>query len=501
MFRNCSSLASLNLVDSGGAGTPHGRMRFVLPILLLVLGWPLMASAQPFTADEQRQADALVEAALARSKVPSVSVAVVRGGELAYVKAYGQAELEPARAADTKARYDIGSVSKQFTATLLLKLVDEGRVGLDDPVGRYLPGVTAGDQITVRQLLSQISGYVNYWRVDFLPPSMRQDTAPQAIVDRWGHAPLAFEPGAQWQYSNTNYVLAGRIVEVVEGRPLGALLEERLFHPLGMTSARFGPPRPEGGDAAGYTRVLLGPNRRAEVVPQGWTFGAGGLSMTAEDLARWDLGMLRKRLLSPGGYGAQQAEARLTDGSGSGYGLGVYVGDVNGHRVISHDGASMGFLAQNRVYPDDGLAIVVLVNADYGGASNAVADGLQAMLLGPPPAPVTPAAAVPPRARPVHAETTELARRIFDDLAAGRLEEARFTPDGLSYFTARTRADLTASLTALGQPARFDLVTHGPWAGFDGSIHEIGWAERTLVLIMFRADDGRLEEYYLFSPD
>jgi hypothetical protein len=161
----------------------------------------------------------------------------------------------------------------------------------------------------------------------------------------------------------------------------------------------------------------------------------------------------------------------------------------------------MGFVAQNRVYPDDGLAIVVLVNADYGGASNEVAEGLQTMLLGPIPAPVTPAAAVPPRARPVHAETTELARRIFDDLAAGRLEEARFTPDGLSYFTARTRADLTSSLTALGPPARFDLMTHGPWAGFDGSIHEIGWADRTLVLIMFRADDGRLEEYYLFSPD
>ena len=124
MFRNCSKLASLNMIDSDGAGTPHGGMRVVLLVLLLMLGWPVMALAQPFTADEQRQVDTLVEAASARSKVPSISVAVVRGGDLAFAKAYGQAEMEPARAADTKARYDIGSVSKQFTATLLLKLVD-----------------------------------------------------------------------------------------------------------------------------------------------------------------------------------------------------------------------------------------------------------------------------------------------------------------------------------------------------------------------------------------
>ncbi|HYE46795.1 MAG TPA: serine hydrolase domain-containing protein [Caulobacter sp.] len=479
--------------------------RTLLLIAVLAALWPTCLHAQPFTQKEQAEVDRLVAETLAKSKVPSVSVAVVRGGEIAFVKAYGSAQLSPERGATPAARYDIGSVSKQFTATLVLILVDEGRLSLDDTVGRYLPGLVGGDRVTLRQLLSQTSGYINYWRVDYLPPAMRQDVAPQTIVDRWGREPLAFDPGTQWQYSNTNYVLAARIVEIIEGRPLAEVLEARIFKPLGMSSAKVGPAPPfEATDAAGYTRVLFGPTRPAERVPAGWTFGAGGLSMTAKDLALWDLAMLDRRLLSSAGYLGQQTEVRLADGAGAHYGLGVYVGRAGGRRVISHDGASMGFLTQNRVYPDDRSAIVVTVNADFGSAQYEIAEALERMVLGPvaeAPASPTVAAAPEPPPKPVNAATTSLARRILDDLAVGRLDASLFTSDGASYFTPERRADLQASLAQLGPPNRFELMRWEPWAGYDASIHELGWADRKLVLIMFRTADGRVEEYYLFSPD
>jgi len=212
--------------------------------------------------------------------------------------------------------------------------------------------------------------------------------------------------------------------------------------------------------------------------------------------------MLRRRLLKPSSYDAQQADTALSDGSLSGYGLGVYVNKIGAHRVISHDGASMGFLTQNRVYPDDGMAIVVMVNADFGSAQYEIAQGLEQLLLGPPPAAaIPPAPAQPPPEKPVHDETTGLARRVLEDLTAGRLDTGLFTADGASYFTQERRGDLQATLARLGPPQKLELARHEPWAGYDASIHELTWKDQAMVLIMFRTADGRLEEYYLFAPE
>jgi CubicO group peptidase (beta-lactamase class C family) len=128
--------------------------------------------------------------------------------------------LEPPKAATPEMRYSIGSVSKQFTAAAILLLQEQGKLSLNDAVGKYVPGLTRGDEVTIRQILSHTSGYQDYWPEDYLMTTMMKPATAQLIIDTWAKKPLEFEPGTKWQYSNTNYVIAGLIVEKVSGQKL-----------------------------------------------------------------------------------------------------------------------------------------------------------------------------------------------------------------------------------------------------------------------------------------
>ena len=214
----------------------------------LVLASPV--AAQPITPAEQAQIDALVTKALAAKGVPSASIAIVRGGKLVLAKAYGKAS-EQIPVARPDLPYQIASNSKQFAAMALLLLEDEGKLDLDEKVSKYLPGISGADRISLRQLLDHTSGLQDYWPQDYSFPAMARPTTPQAILDVWAKKPLDFDPGTQWQYSNTAYVVAGLIVEKVSGEPLLAFLKRRIFNPLGMTSvedidATNGPAFPHG---------------------------------------------------------------------------------------------------------------------------------------------------------------------------------------------------------------------------------------------------------------
>ena len=214
----------------------QGRTVGVVALLCVMVAgaWPLAAqSALPAAAASG--IDTAAAEVLKATGVPSASVAVVQGGKIAYVKAYGMARLDPAVTAEPGMQYSIGSISKQFTAALALLLVQDGKLKLDDPVGKYLPGLSRANEVTIRQVLSMTSGYQDFWPEDYVMTSMMKATDPQYILDVWGKKPLDFEPGTQWQYSNTNYVIAGRIVEIAGGEPLIEQLQERIFRPLKMT--------------------------------------------------------------------------------------------------------------------------------------------------------------------------------------------------------------------------------------------------------------------------
>ncbi|QDZ07231.1 beta-lactamase family protein [Sphingomonas panacisoli] len=421
------------------------KPRHLLTLPLALIATPVLA--QDLTPTESAQVDTIVADALAGSGVPSASVAIVRGGKIVFAKAYGK-QSETMTTASADRPYQIASISKQFTAAALLMLEDEGKLSLDDTVSKWVPGISGGDKIKLRQLLSHTSGLQDYWPQDYSFAAMAKPTTPQGIVDRWAKKPLDFDPGAQWQYSNTGYVVAGLVAEKAAGKPLLAYLQEKVFKPLGMTAIdqdkAIGKKYPQG-----YKRNALGPVRVAEPAAAGWLFAAGELSMSASDLAKWDIARMNRTLLPADDWQEQETPVKLTDGKNSNYGLGVSIGTNDGRKVIEHSGEAVGFLSENVVFPDDKAAVVVLVNGDFSDAYTSITGKIAKLIL--PPA--TAAAA------PANDETayTARARTVFDQVRAGTIDRSAMTDDLIYYFNPTVTGDYRESLTKLGDPTSFAL--------------------------------------------
>lgn len=446
------------------------------------------ALAQPLTPAEVAKVDKIVADALAADQVPSASVAIVRDGKIAFTKAYGKASDDlPAR---TDLPYQIASNSKQFTAMALLLLEDEGKLSLDDHVSKYLPGITEGDRITLRQLLAHTSGIQDFWPQDYSFEAMSHPTRPQGIVDRWAKKPLDFQPGDQWQYSNTAYVVAGLIAEKVSGEPLVSFLEKRIFKPLGMTSVKDqdeanGPTFP-----AGYGRYALGPVRQVTPPARGWLYAAGELSMSAEDLAKWDIARINRSVVPSDDWQAQETMVKLNSGKDTGYGLGVFIQN-SPRRTISHGGEAVGFLSENTVYPDQRAAIVVLTNSWSGRPHTRITREIARLIL--PPATAQSAVA---RAQ------ADRARAVYDELRTGGLDRSQLTANANYYFTPAVIADYGSSLGPLGEPTSFepsgDPILRG---GFVIQGYTIKYPGRSLNLSTFYEPgaNGHIEQF-LVTP-
>ena len=247
-------------------------------------------------------------------------------------------------------------------------------------VSKYFPQLTRADEVTIRELLSHTSGYEDYAPQDYIIPEWEKPTTPVAIMDRWAKKPLNFAPGTRWQYSNTNYTIAGEILEKVSGEKLIPFLREHILGPLGMTSAgdcEVANP----ADAAAYTRFALGPPRVVAREGAGWYFAAGELCMTASDLAKWDIAFLQKRILTPKSYDEFTREVKLKDGKGTHYALGLQTGEMQGTPTLSHSGEVSGFLAINTLFPAKNLGIVVLTNEDGVGMFQTVSQEIANIIL------------------------------------------------------------------------------------------------------------------------
>lgn len=459
-------------------------MRYHLPTLLVAAAVTCAATlrAQPTDPALAAKVDSIANAVLTATGVPSASVAVVRHGRIAYANAYGSATLDPRTPATPAMRYGIGSISKQFTAAAILLLQQDGKLTLDDPVSRYVPGLTRGDAVTIRQLLSHTSGYQDFWPQDYLMEPMRQNVTPQGIADRWAKRPLDFEPGSRWQYSNTNYTLAGMVVEKASGMPFWRFLQTRVLEPLGLASARDFDASPRAADATGYIRYALGPLHAAPDAGQGWMWAAGELAMTATDLARWDSTMIRRGLLTPASWREMQHEVVLTNGAGTGYGLGVDVAMRTGHFMVEHNGEVSGFTAENMVFPDDSVAVVVLTNQDAVSAGGAIAQQITTVLFTAEDA--------------LAANRTAQARGILEGLRTGTIDRALLTSNASGYFSAEALKDFAASLAPLGAVQSFRQMATSLRGGMTLRSYVATFAGgRALRVWTFETADGKLEQY------
>jgi len=456
-----------------------------LAAITAVAGAQLTVNTLP--PDLAQKVDAVAQQALAATGVPSASLAIVRDGKIAYTRAYGDAHLNPDEAAEPRMRYSIGSISKQFTATAVLMLQQEGKLSVNDPVGKYLPELTDANEVTIREILSHTSGYEDYWPEDYLMPPMSLPTTAQHILDNWGKKPLDFPPGTKWQYSNTGYVIAGKIVEKVSGEPLMQFLEEHIFHPLEMKEVWNSDLTKLGDtDAAGYIRYALGPLRPAPKEGRGWMFAAGELAMPAYDLAQWDISVMDRSLLEAKSYDEMETPVLLKDGSSSHYGLGMFIRNLDGHPELEHSGEVSGFVAENIVFPKDKVAIAVLTNQDASRAAGVIGQELAPLLLGVS------------QTTPTAAEAQ--AQQLFESFQKGKIDRSLFTPWCNAYFDEQALRDYQTSLAPLGKPSQVQQVRENLRGGMTFRVFRVEFAggAKPVTITTYTEPDGKLEQYLVF---
>jgi CubicO group peptidase (beta-lactamase class C family) len=457
----------------------------MVSLLLLLLLSLSNINAQTNPSPELRdKIDKLATDVLGRSGVPSVSIAVVKEGKIVYLNAYGSARLEPKTPATSAMRYSIGSISKQFTAAAMLLLQEEGKLSLDDKVAKFVPDLTRANEVTIRQLLSHTSGYQDYWPQDYVMPMMLQPVTSAKILDLWARKPLDFEPGTKWQYSNTNYVIAGVIIEKVSGKPLLQFLKEKIFSPLGMASvANIDEKRLGDTDPTGYMRYALGPLRTAPKEGPGWLFAAGELAMTAEDLAKWNISIMDQKLLRPASYRELERETQLNNGLGTHYGLGVSLGMESGHRAVSHGGEVSGFVSESIVFPDDRVSVVALTNQDASAAADDIAHGILPLLFEQSDA-ATP-------------EKLEQAKKIFAGLQHATIDRSLFSDNANAYFSKQALQDFASGLAPLGTPRQFIQVQQGLRGGMTARVYLVRFEKQTLRAWTYELPNGKLEQFQI----
>jgi D-alanyl-D-alanine carboxypeptidase len=462
------------------------RLVRIAALAAIVVPFPASAvSAQDRTA--LAAVDRYVREEIRRERVPGVSVAIVRGDKVVLARGYGYANLELHVPATDSTVYQSGSVGKQFTAALILRLAAAGRLGLDDPIRRHLPeGPAAWDSITVRHLLTHTSGIAEYTdsAVDF-----RREYSEQQLVTIAAGLPPLFRPGDRWSYSNTGYLLLGAIIHRATGVFYGDLLRDELFRPLGMRTARIiSESDIVANRAAGYELENDSLRNQEWVAPSLNTTADGSLYLTVHDLARWVIGWDAGRVLSAQDRLAAWTPARLNGGGTVPYGFGWDLSELRAERRIGHTGAWQGFRTSIQRFPRYDLTVIVLANlaeAHPEAMSLAIAGLLQPNLVPPHRLP----APLPGPRPPVPIE--DLLGRLADGS-----DSAVVTPD-LHHFLGQTErhdwqeaiADV-ARWTALGceRPADHPITRLGAEVAWMCYARGEGASGRTAVTALYTGD-------------
>jgi CubicO group peptidase (beta-lactamase class C family) len=315
------------------------------------------------SAEALAELDRWVQTYLDENNVPGGLVAVASRGSIVHLKSYGMANVELSVPVTDSTVFEIGSISKQFVSAGVMLLVQENRLGLDDPIHQYLPDLPSEWLgVTVRHLLTHTSGIPDYEEIQTYDIYGFRLTPEQVI--QFAHSrPMDFAPGAGWYYSNTGYFLLSMIVERIEGRPLGQVLQSRIFEPLGMTQTRMTDPEAIiVHRASGYWVNKVGEliNRRPTETSS--TLGAGGILASAHDLVKWDEALYGDQLLSAESKTTMWTPVVLPNGESIGYGFGWGVGEYRGLTSQSHGGQVAGFVANFSRFPDQEAAVIVFLN-------------------------------------------------------------------------------------------------------------------------------------------
>lgn len=449
----------------------------------------ILCAVTSASADE---VDDYVESHLCQLHIPSASVAVVRDGQIVKAKGYGLANVELNVPATKDTVYEIGSMTKQFTATAIMMLVEEGKVSLDDPVTKYFPAAPETWQhITIRHLLNHTSGIENYVAVpeflnrfqtnlEFQPSLTRAE-----VIKLFFKLPLEFQPGETWAYNNTGYYLLGIVIEQASGKSYWQFLDDRIFKPLGMTNTRSTDPRPIiPNRASGYAWQNNSFENRSVLTPFA-AFAAGALLSTPADLAKWDAALYTERLLKKSSGEQLWAPARINNGATApfSYGFGWFIDRYHGHRIVQHSGGTPGFSSVIYRFIDDRLTVIMLTNhADR--ILDQMAIDIAGMYL--------PALKRPRESRDPEPQTSLRLRGVLSNLLKGKHDSTLFTPAMNVFLSTATGKAFWQWFASHGELSRFTFSNREGAEGTCVSRYQVRLGENEYWVSFTTGADGRV---------
>jgi D-alanyl-D-alanine carboxypeptidase len=391
--------------------------------------------------------DASVAKVMTAAHVPSIVVAVSRDGAIVYSRAYGYADVARRMPATVETHYEIGSITKQFTATAILQLKEAGRLSLDDTLARWIPEYRRGAKVTIRELLEQTTGIPNFTEVKgFVKIASTRQPSFGAILALVRDKPLEFAPGSRFNYSNTNYILLGEIVQRASGRSWEAYVRRYLFAPAAMTHSGFIDDEARLQPMA--TGYIVGKNgtKPAPAFRSGWAWSAGAIVSTVGDLLAWDSALFRGRLINATDLAAMTSPGRnALFAKDAWYGYGWVIDTADGHKRLWHSGATFGYMAANLVFPRDRTDVVLVQNT----TSLATADSTAQRVFEA----VEPSAAVALKAAP--GEDPAVTARVRDWIArleTGNLDRSQLDAEMNKALTPQLVGSVEKQLAMLGTP-------------------------------------------------
>ena len=356
-------------------------------LLLGTFFWLLLAFIQASGQESiSAKIDAIVEAPVKAGRVAGGSVAVLKGNETIVMKGYGFADLELDVPTPPRATYEIGSITKQFTAAGILLLAEQGKLSLADEMTKFLPDYpTRGNHVTIRHLLNHTSGIKGYTELREFRDFQMLKNPREELVKLFSGKPFDFNPGDEQIYNNSAFFLLGLIIERVAGQTYAEFIQEHLFNRVGMTDSYYCSERAiHKNHAHGYDTVRDVLALKA-YLDHSWLYAAGSLCSSATDLVAWNKALHGGKVLKPESYREMTSPALLNGGAAVRYGMGISLTETDARRTISHGGRINGFLSESEYYPDDDLVIVVLLNTTGPVTPRDLARQIAAAVLGKAP--------------------------------------------------------------------------------------------------------------------
>lgn len=445
----------------------------------------LLSSANSAFAQVAVNIDEFVQKQLESQKVAGASIAVLRDGKILTAKGYGFENLENKTPASAETVYEIASLTKQFTAAGIMLLAEEGKIKIDAPVSVYLENLPEKWRaVTVRQLLTHTSGIKNYTAAAGFNPV--QDYKRDEILNLVAADALDFEPGANWNYSNTNYFLLGLMIEKVSGDSYARFLQRNIFATLGMTNTRFNDPAETiAHRAAGYS-FAGGELKRAALNNPNQSFSAGALLSTVTDLAKWDAALMNETLLKKASLDESWTPAKLSTGKTATYGFGWGVSRYRGLDFVGHSGAISGFSSNITRFTADKLTVIVLTNSS-GRAAEKIALEAAALYL-PQLAQNAPAQ----KMEDGDPATSKFLREAIDKFAAGNADPAWFTPEAQkAYFPDRAQ-QMQTILSRQGELKTFEFINEEPRGANKLRNYRLGYANSAIRFGFVLTTEGKI---------